>query len=137
MFQGRGSGIWSSKTSLVPVTMPFEKFTLDPQRDTSSRARLEPRAEMTRSVGNARYHAVMNGRTSNGGAAAPLVEASVDPLTPVHLRRQASVEMPAVGSVLGAGDGASPEGEGRPLEEIPLADVEVGRLMPDEVPEHQ
>jgi hypothetical protein len=136
MFQGRGSGIWSSKTSLVPVTMPFEKFTLDPQRDTSSRARREP-AEVTRSIGNARYHAVMNGGTSNGGAAAPLVEASVDPLTPVHLRRQGSVEMPAVGSVLGRGDRISLDGEGRPLEEIPLADVEAGRLMPDEIPAHQ
>jgi hypothetical protein len=118
--------------------MPFEKFTLDPQRATSSRARLEP-AEMTRSVGNARYHAVMNGggqQATGRAAAAPLVEASVDPLTPVHLRRQGSVEMPAVGSVLG-GNRASSEGEGRSLEEIPLADVESGRLMPDEVPGHQ
>src|ERR1700677_3707501 len=110
MFQGRGAGIWSSKTSLVPVTMPFEKFSLDPERAASSRA---PRAEMTRSVGNARYHAVMNGGAT--AAAAPLVEASVDPLTPVHLRRQGSVEMPAMGGVLGARDRASPEGEGRPL----------------------
>jgi hypothetical protein len=136
MFQGRGAGVWSSKTSLVPVTMPFEKFTLDPQRATSSRARLEPRADMTRSVGNARYQAVMNGSAA-AAAAAPLVEASVDPLTPVHLRRQGSVEMPAVGSVLGAGDRASLEGEGRVLDDIPLADVEVGRLMPDEIPGHR
>jgi hypothetical protein len=114
--------------------MPFEKFALDPLRATSSRGRLEP--EITRSIGNARYTAVMGGqhRQRNGGAVAPLVEASVDPLTPIHLRRQGSVEMPAMDRrslVVGM---ASLDGGVRSMEEVPLADLEAG-LNHDEPPE--